>query len=352
MNKLQPNPPDSLLSFQRKAAWYLGTALFLVGLQTVVLHRLDLAWCVSVTDSVVSVGLLALLVLVVSLMHRYYQPGKENRAYVLVFLLVDALIYCLILHYLMQFLLQAEVGYLDFLERSMPVRFLFVLQGIAAVAIFYYIRNQLTNQKEMEHRRQESEQLMREAELARLRQQLHPHFLFNSLNSINALVGSQPEAARKMTQQLSDFLRGTLRKEDTLIPLSEELDHLRLYLEIEKVRFGSRLQVNFLLDQTSLMESLPSLLLQPIMENAIKYGLYDVVGEVHIVLQTRKADGFLQIQISNPFDPAGKPSGGGAGFGLASVRRRLQLLYSRPDLLHTSSNENTFSTLLKIPLSV
>src|SRR5690606_11377571 len=90
------------------------------------------------------------------------------------------------------------------------------------------------------------EKISREAELYKLRQQLHPHFLFNSLNSINALIHSQPEQARKMVQQLSEFLRGTLKREENqLISLEEELQYLKLYLDIEKVRFGHRLKAIF-----------------------------------------------------------------------------------------------------------
>ena len=97
-------------------------------------------------------------------------------------------------------------------------------------------------QSEQEVRKQDAEKLTKEAELFKLRQQLQPHFLFNSLNSINALIGSRPQEARKMVQQLSDFLRGTIRKEEhQWVTLKEELQYLQLYLDIEKVRFGHRL---------------------------------------------------------------------------------------------------------------
>ena len=97
-------------------------------------------------------------------------------------------------------------------------------------------------EKNINERKIDAERLTKEAELFKLRQQLQPHFLFNSLNSINALISVQPEQARKMIQQLSDFLRGTLKKEDQQwVNLSEELQYLQLYLDIEKVRFGHRL---------------------------------------------------------------------------------------------------------------
>src|SRR5690606_27683378 len=111
-------------------------------------------------------------------------------------------------------------------------------------------------------------------ELYNLRQQLQPHFLFNSLNSIIALIGNQPDRAKEMVFQLSDFLRGTLRKDDQqLIPLAEEVDHLKLYLEIEKVRFGHRLEVKIEIPKEAMEKKLPAMIVQPLLENAIKYGL-------------------------------------------------------------------------------
>src|SRR4029079_16386584 len=98
-------------------------------------------------------------------------------------------------------------------------------------------------QQQMDERRTEAEKLEREAELSKLRQQLQPHFLFNSLNSISALTGSQPQKARHMIHQLSEFLRGTLKKEEQhWNTLEEELQYLQLYLDIEDVRFGHRMQ--------------------------------------------------------------------------------------------------------------
>ncbi|MBK6522610.1 MAG: histidine kinase [Sphingobacteriaceae bacterium] len=115
---------------------------------------------------------------------------------------------------------------------------------ISFITITHWLVGYIQDKEESEKNKTEIETIMREAELVKLRQQLQPHFLFNSLNSINALVITQPQEARKMVQQLSEFLRGTLRKdEQKLIPLKDELAHLNLYLEIEKVRFGHRLNI-------------------------------------------------------------------------------------------------------------
>ena len=202
----------------------------------------------------------------------------------------------------------------------------------------------------MSKRNRDAEKLAKEAELYKLRQQLQPHFLFNSLNSINALIGSRPEEARKMVQQLSDFLRGTIKKEETQwVTLHEELQYLQLYLDIEKVRFGNRLATVIETDETTKGLKLPALLLQPIVENAIKFGLYDTIGETVIKILAEKKENDLLIKVINPFDSETSSPQQGTGFGLKSVQRRLYLLFSRNDLLSTMSKENTFITIVKIP---
>ncbi len=208
----------------------------------------------------------------------------------------------------------------------------------------------LQEQKEQEKRRTDAEQLVKDAELARLRQQLQPHFLFNSLNSISALAGSKPNEARKMIQQLSDFLRGTLKKDDQqTVPLNEELEHLKLYLEIEKVRFGHRLNVEINFDAENLSAHIPPLLMQPIVENAIKFGLYDTVDEITIRVTSFLKDGYLNLVVENPFDMDTQMASQGIGFGLSSVQRRLFLLYARNDLMIIEKRENQFIATLKIP---
>jgi LytS/YehU family sensor histidine kinase len=204
-----------------------------------------------------------------------------------------------------------------------------------------------------EQRKVDAEKLAKEAELFKLRQQLQPHFLFNSLNSINALIGLRPQEARKMVQQLSDFLRGTIKKEETQwVNLEEELQYLQLYLDIEKVRFGNRLATETTIDDDTLSMKLPSLLLQPIVENAIKFGLYDTVGEITIRIMARKQDDQLVIRIENPFDPQTAQPRQGTGFGLNSVQRRLYLLYARNDLMTTQQMDTVFATEVKIPQPV
>ena len=190
--------------------------------------------------------------------------------------------------------------------------------------------------------------LHREAELFKLRQQLQPHFLYNSLNSISALILLQPDKAQEMVGKLSDFLRNSVKREAReQIPVDEELQYIEAYLAIEAVRFGDRLKVVYDKEYTD-NAAIPPFLLQPVLENAIKFGLYGRSGDVMIRMNIALKDTYLIIIISNPFDPDNRPPSG-TGFGLEGIQRRLYLLYGRKDLLETSHNNETFTTILKIP---
>jgi LytS/YehU family sensor histidine kinase len=297
---------------------------------------LQLNWTFAIIDSLITNGLLALACFAAIILYRYYQPGTNNRIYRLVFALSITILYSITFKWILTNLLGADEYYLDFLEKSMPVRFIVSLLVLTFLTITNWLLYNLQEQKEREQRRNDAEQLVKEAELARLRQQLQPHFLFNSLNSISALAGTKPNEARKMIQQLSDFLRGTLKKdEQQTVSLNEELEHLKLYLEIEKVRFGHRLQIEINIVPENLEAYLPPLLLQPIVENAIKFGLYDTIDDITISISSQLENNVLHIQIKNPFDSDTQQANEGTGFGLSSVQRRLFLLYYRNDLINT-----------------
>jgi len=281
---------------------------------------------------------------------RYYLPRQEKYWYVLTISIGLSGICVLIAKGVLWLIFKDDANYTQSLTQSTGIRFgiLFLLIGcISMMALLWYTQEE---QQIINERKIDSERLSREAELFKLRQQLQPHFLFNSLNSISALTGSQPEKARHMIQQLSDFLRGTLKKDDQQwSTLEEEIEYLRLYLDIEKVRFGHRLQTEIIYTDEVLLLKLPSLLLQPVVENAIKFGLYDTTGEVLIKLEATKENNYLKIMVRNPFDPETSQPLKGTGFGLSSIQRRLFLLFARQDLLRTEKNESFFITTILIP---
>lgn len=247
-------------------------------------------------------------------------------------------------------LLKTDDPYNEFVSDTGLIRFgagFLLLSSMSMFSMMWYGQQEYT---EMIKRKAETEQLSKEAELFKLRSQFQPHFLFNSLNSISALIGSDPEKARHMIYQLSDFLRGTLKKDEhQWIVLEEEIQYLQLYLEIEKVRFGHRLQTEINVPKDALQLQLPALILQPVVENAIKYGLYDTTGEVLIRIDAEAKSRNLTIIVQNPFDPETTHPTKGAGFGLRSIQRRLFLLFARNDLLKISMEDNLYITTILIP---
>ena len=281
---------------------------------------------------------------------RYYLPRQEKYWYVLTISIGLSGICVLITRGLLWLIFKDDTNYTQSLSQSTGIRFgiLFLLIGcMSMMSLLWYTQEE---QQVMNERKIDSERLSREAELFKLRQQLQPHFLFNSLNSISALTGTQPEKARHMIQQLSDFLRGTLKKDDQQwSTLEEEIEYLRLYLDIEKVRFGHRLQTEIIYTDEVLLLKLPSLLLQPVVENAIKFGLYDTTGEVLIKLEATVENNYLKIIVKNPFDPETSQPLKGTGFGLTSIQRRLFLLFARQDLLKTQKEQTNFITTILIP---
>lgn len=315
-----------------------------------ILVEQEVTYTEAVTDCLITFGLLGASCFVIINNMRYYLPKQEKYWYVLIISLAISVIGLVLSRFLLKLIFSADTHYIKVLEGSTGIRFgiSFLAAGcMSMVGLLYYTQEE---QQLMNERKNAAEKMAREAELYKLRQQLQPHFLFNSLNSISALTGAQPEKARHMIQQLSDFLRGTLRREENQwTTLREELEHLELYLDIEKVRFGHRLQTKIEADEESMLMKLPALLLQPVVENAIKFGLYDTVGEVQICIKAQNEKGALQVTVSNPFDPETAQPLAGTGFGLSSIQRRLFLLFARHDLLQTKKEDNFFITVVTVP---
>jgi LytS/YehU family sensor histidine kinase len=240
--------------------------------------------------------------------------------------------------------------YVEFLYQSMPVRWVvdfLVIAGVSVSSLFY---NQLREQEEIAQRQATTATMVKDAELRKLQLQLQPHFLFNCLNSINALILVRPDEGRKMVQNLSDFLRVTIKRADEQwISFRDEWDYIESYLEIEKIRFGHRLDVQLNLEKESYTWKMPTLLLQPLIENAIKFCLYGTTEKVTIKVESTLENQLLKIIITNPFDRDMQPQKG-SGFGLNGMQRRLYLLFARNDLLETSIHENIFTVIIKLPM--
>ncbi len=236
----------------------------------------------------------------------------------------------------------------EWVQRTEWARAAVFVAGSVGAALFYPLARRVEEGERRLRHQGDAAALHREAELWKLRQQLQPHFLYNSLNSISALIATSPEKAQTMIGLLSDFLRGSVRREaDAWVPVADELQHIQTYLDIEAVRFGDRLQVQVAHSGVD-GATMPPFLLQPLLENAVKYGVYGTTGPVCISLRLYREGRMLHVILTNPYDPHGAPAAG-TGFGLEGLHRRLLLLFGRTDLLHTGALAGTFTATLRIP---
>ncbi|WP_372751422.1 sensor histidine kinase [Labilibaculum sp.] len=217
------------------------------------------------------------------------------------------------------------------------------------IVMVYYLIIYYRNFKDKLVRETELKDLVKEAELSALKSQINPHFLFNSLNSVSSLTISKPELSREMLVKLSTFLRYSLAQDvKELNSLTNELSNVRLYMEIEKVRFGDRLQMDFDLSEVCEPLKIPNLILQPLYENAIKYGVHESLEPVSVKTKCSFENGFLKISIGNNFDSESIPPKGN-GIGLHNIQERLRLIYARTDLMKIVRSENYFTVNLEFP---
>ena len=215
--------------------------------------------------------------------------------------------------------------------------------------VFFYAVNYYQSFKEKVLNEGKLLSLVKEAELHALKSQINPHFLFNSLNSISSLTMSDPARAQEMVINLSQLMRYSLKHDQKeKVTFKQELENNKLYLQIEKVRFGSKLVPIFEIDNNCLKAEIPNMILQPLYENAIKYGVYEATEPIEIKTVCTCTEEFLQIIISNPYD-ANVISKKGEGIGLHNIRDRLQIIYGNPYLLKLADNKKEFTVTLTIP---
>ena len=239
--------------------------------------------------------------------------------------------------------------YLVFLRDSLPWRGALGLMYYSIIILVYYLILYYDDVNEKNQERSQLETMLKSSELEMLKSQINPHFIFNSLNSIASLTIISPEKAREMVVKLSEFLRYSLGKEnDQMNTMDDEINNIILYLDIEKVRFGDRLDVQTDISKESLSLKLPNLILQPIFENTIKHGIYESLEKVTVKLKAWQDQNILRIEVSNEFDPkaVGKK---GKGIGLNNVSERLRLIYGVPQLVFTEKTDNLFTVRLDIP---
>lgn len=223
-----------------------------------------------------------------------------------------------------------------------------VLLYLLSVAL-HYVLVSIEAAREAERRESELRILAREAELAALKARVQPHFLFNSLNSISALVSADPARAREMCVTLADFLRKTLALgERTSVRVEEELSLAKSYLDVERIRFGSRLSLEEEIDPAGEKCLVPPLVLQPLLENAVVHGISTLTDGGVVRLETRRAGHRLRIVVENPFDPDVVPRPRG-GLGLKIVRDRLAAVYGADAIFAAKRLPDRHLAVISIP---
>lgn len=305
----------------------------------------------SVADAIIFNLIFSGLGLSIWYVVKYSKPGRTYFSLQLTHI-ATASIYILIwmlASYFILYLLFDKTAYMDLLVSSIPVRVVVGLIYYILVVLVYYVMIYYQTLSEKIVKESELKALINKAELDNLKSQLNPHFIFNSLNSISSLTMSHPSKAQEMIIKLSSFLRYSLdqpQKHQTL--LSDEISNAKLYLDIEKVRFGDKLLIDIETDPAADKCTIPAMILQPIFENAIKHGVYESTEPITIKVRCNVEPDVLIVKVANNFDPdtvASKRK----GIGLLNIKNRLKLVYGNDNLLSVNKQNNKFEVILYIP---
>lgn len=335
---------------------YILAWVMLISIQTLAFFQLfTVSWFYAVIDSLLFGSVYFLIGIGVWYFIRYSRFEKSQflplilehlaSAFVLVSLWVFSGTYTL------AYIFSSSPDYVDLLWGAISWRygngFLFY---IILIVVYYlhanYIRQQERNEKEMK-----LHSTLQNAEIDLLRSKLNPHFLFNSLNSLNALIQTDSEKASKMLIQLSDFLRFSIEKDkQEVIELRDEFANLELYMAIEQVRFGDRLKFTKRIEEEALDLKLPAMLLQPLMENAIKYGLGSKLGDVDVKISAKENNKNLVLEIENVYDKSVSVRKG-SGHGIDNVRKRLEIIYKNAADFRIKKSDYMFKVSIIIPQS-
>ncbi len=340
----------------RLIIWWLAWLFLALGQTLLYYFAYGSFEIISIPDTLLSLLIFSVLMLSLWFPFNYFNQEKARPLSMIINLVAGGIVTIaltiLLTKSIMLLIASDKELYNNYWSVTLPYRtgtgvFIYFLAILA-----YYLFISLTNLSEKKAREARLESLVRETELKMLRSQINPHFLFNSLNSISSLTVTNPEKARDMVVNLSEFMRYALSKKDEQpVSFRSELENLRLYFDIEKVRFGEKLSTEEHIEENCLEIKMPVMILQPLYENAIKHGVYESTGTVKISTEAKMSDGYAVITISNNFEP-GQPHGKGTGTGLINVERRLKLFYGSKASMSTLTEDDVFKVTLYIPAEI
>jgi len=346
---------NPLFERKRNIYFYISVWILIAGahfLTGIIYYDLNLF--MAVTDSLVYNGLFAAIAVILWYPVRYNNPeGKISLRALFTYLILGLIImpaWLYLGYFILKILFPGNEDYFRFLNDTFFVRVILGMLYFIAAVLFYHLLVYYNALEEKRLNETKLNLLVRESELNVLRSQMNPHFLFNSLNSISYLTIRDPERAREMIIKLSDFLRYALKYgQQDKTTFAEELKNIELYMDIEKIRFGEKLIFEKSIEESCLQAKLPNMILQPLVENVIKHGVYESTDQVIVNLScVKKSGSFIEINLCNNFDPEHK-NHTGAGFGLKNVENRLRLIYNQEELLKIKKEKNLFEVILKIP---
>jgi len=307
---------------------------------------------VSFVDGLIFGGVLGILGIAVWYVVRYNDPEKSAPVQMLASHVAASVVFTAMWMIASGILVKTMINHLaygEYLNSQLTVRIIGGLLCYALIVSIYYIYVYSQHNREKQLKEAEWQHQIRQAQLDALKSQINPHFLFNSLNSIASLTLTDSGKAHHMVIALSDFMRYSLRNhQDDLVTLEVELRNIGLYLQIEKIRFGDKLGYHFDIGDGCNTHLIPNLILQPIFENAIKYGVYESSTPVEILLKARKMEDCMEIEVINDFDPESVPRKG-EGVGLTNINERLRIIYGSSRLLTAELGDNKFTVKMVIP---
>jgi len=337
----------------RLIVWWLIWLFLMAGQSLLFYYAYGSFLSIGVLDSILSLLIYSGIALSLWYPFSFFNTGNALVTTTISNLVISGVIsvtlWVLTTKYAMQIILPEGNSYQDYWDATFPYRIGTGVFIYGLIVLSYYLFLSLTNLAEKNAKEARLESLVKETELKMLRSQINPHFLFNSLNSVSSLTITDPEKARDMVIKLSEFMRYALSKKDEQpVSLRSELENLRLYLDIEKVRFGDRLSIEENIDENCLDIKMPVMLLQPLYENAVKHGVYESTESVRITTQARIIDNHINITISNNYDDAPSTKKG-TGTGLLNVARRLELFYGNKASIKALKNNGIYTVNLYMP---
>jgi sensor histidine kinase YesM len=252
---------------------------------------------------------------------------------------------------LLLFQLISDTSYQAFFKTNFVTRFFIgLLLYFTFTAFIYLIKEYFKNLERIKNEEALKTKLL-ESELNVLKLQVNPHFIFNTLNSISALTHIDPKLSAIMTEKLAKFIRISLEaKERVLIPLSEEIANIKRYLDIEQVRFGEKMIVQFHIAANAELIKIPSFILVPIVENAIKHGVQTSTSTATVEITAMLEPNYLSIVVSNTVEKSEVNIKPGLGVGLANVRDRLKLQYNDEASFSVRNYDNKFIVNFSFPI--